>query len=106
MVGILEDNLLVRLLLRRRTEILRALRDRRGFRRSHPELDLEILQRLLRELTLHPLLGLDFGDPLLREIRSHADLAAILIDLLLADAFDLAEVGRQVYVDRFRQLRD
>ena len=63
-------------------------------------------ERLLGELPLHALFGLDLGDALFRQVGRDAHLAAILIDLLLDDGFDLAEVGRQVHVEGFRELGD
>ena len=84
----------------------RGLRDRRRLRRLEPELDFEILQRLFGEHALHPFLGLDLGDALLRQIRGDAHLAAVLIDLLLDDRFDLAEVRGQVHVEGLRELGD
>src|SRR5262245_28389455 len=62
-----------------RTEILRARRDRRGFRRPDAQLDFEILQRLLGELALHALLGLDLRDTPLRQIGGDTHLAAVLV---------------------------
>ena len=44
--------------------------------------------------------------PFCDEVGGDAHLAAVLIDLLLDDAFDLAEVGRQVDVERFGELGD
>ena len=91
---------------RRGSEILRGLRDRRRLRRLDAELDLEVLERLFGEHALHPFFGLDLGDALFRQIRGDAHLAAVLIDLLLDDRFDLTEVRRQVDVEGLRELGD
>ena len=82
------------------------MRHRRRLRRLQPELDFEVLQRLLGHLVAHAIFGLDLGDAFLRQIGGHAHLAAVLIDSLLDDAFDLPEIGRQAHVEGLRELRD
>ena len=50
----------------------------------------------------HALLGLDLGEPFDGHVGGHADLAAVLVDLLLDHLLDLAEVGGDVEVEASR----
>jgi len=65
-----------------------------------------LLQHILGELRFHALLRLDVGDAARGEIRGDPHLAAIGVDLLLDDLFDLSEVGRDVEVQVAGDARD